>query len=370
MTDAPTRTPRLRWLRNLFLQVVIAVVLLLLLEGLASVHAAWDKINWDARADLRPTAESIHTDYDPLLGWVSRPGVYEDLYGAGRDLVIEEDGSRATPSRDKIVPTTRVVASGDSFTMAYGVGDDQTWAAHLENEHPELEITNLGLGGYGLCQAFLRYQRDGVRIPHELHLFSFITENYRRLGRDRFMGYGKPVVTVEDGQLVVENVPPPRRRHSPLFQLRYGDALQELDLLRWMNEGIAERRAAEREEWEKNIQPSALAIFHELHRLHTEHGRTGVLVHFPVESDYSDGASNGWRKWLGEEARANGWIFVDLIPALRALPRDQVRDLFIQDDADRFRGAAGHYTERGNQLMARALLQELTRQGVLNQPAQ
>jgi hypothetical protein len=184
------------------------------------------------------------------------------------------------------------------------------------------------------------------------------------------MGYGKPVVTVEDGQLVVKNVPPPRRRHSPLFQLRYGDALQELDLLRWLNEGIAERRAAEREEWEKNIQPSALAIFHELHRLHTEHGRTGVLVHFPVESDYSDGASNGWRKWLGEEARANGWIFVDLIPALRALPRDQVRDLFIQDDADRFRGAAGHYTERGNQLMARALLQELTRQGVLDRPAQ
>ncbi|HMP77540.1 MAG TPA: hypothetical protein PKE12_14685 [Kiritimatiellia bacterium] len=365
MKFGPTAKTLLRWVRMLTLQLAIAAALLLLLEGAASFRAAWKRINWGARADLRPTAESIHTNYDPLLGWISRPGHYTNLYGEGRDLTIEPDGARLTPSDDMPPPSLRVVASGDSFTMGYGVGDDQTWVAHLENQHPALDIKNLGLGGYGLGQAFLRYQRDGVKLPHDLHLFAYITENFRRAGRDRFMGYGKPVVTVEDGELAVENVPPPRRRHSPLFQIRYGAAIQELQIIRWLTAGAAERLNAERTARQKNIQRVAHAIFNELHELHEENGRTGVFIHFPVESDYSDGDSNGWRHWMREEARSNNWHFVDLVPTLRALPRDQVRDLFIQDDTDRFRGAKGHYTELGNALMARTLLDELLRRGLV-----
>ena len=359
MTRAPQTRPILRGLRIAAIQVLITIALLLMLEGAASFRDAAKKINRDARADLRPTAESIHTDYDTLLGWVSRPGHYPNLYGESRDLTIEPNGARRTPSDDSPPPTLTVVASGDSFTMGYGVGDDQTWVAHLERQHPALDIHNLGLGGYGLGQAFLRYQRDGVNLPHDLHLFSFITENYRRLGRDRFMGYGKPVVTLEDDELVVENVPPPRRRHSPLFQLRYGAAIQELHLVRWLTAGPTARLEAQRVERARNVQQVAHAIFNKLHELHNQRGRIGVFVHFPVESDYSDGDSNAWRLWLREEARSNDWHFVDLIPALRALPRERVRDLFIQNDVYRFRGAKGHYTELGNQVMARALLDEL-----------
>ncbi len=362
--ETPADRKGRRWARWIAGQLFLTLALLLVLEGAAGYRAAWLKINRDARADLRPTAESIHTDYDPLLGWRSRPGRYPGLYGPARDLTIEADGSRAVPSPDELAPTVRAVASGDSFTMGYGVGDAETWVAHLERALPALDIRNLGLGGYGLGQSFLRYRRDGVRLPHDLHLFSFITENYRRLGRDRFMGYGKPLVLLRDGELVVENVPPPRRRHSPLFQLRYGAALQELRLVQWLTAGL-QRRAEEEKSWrEKNVEHVARAIFHELHALHAQHGRRGALVHFPAENDYRDGDSNAWRAWLREEARSNGWHFVDLIPALRALPRDQIKPLFIQDDADRFRGARGHYTELGNRVMAEALARELERIGL------
>lgn len=67
---------RAKWIRMLAIQVLITLGLLLLVEGAASFRNAWRKVNLDARADLRPTAESIHTEYDPLLGWISRPGFY------------------------------------------------------------------------------------------------------------------------------------------------------------------------------------------------------------------------------------------------------------------------------------------------------
>lgn len=252
--------------------------------------------------------------------------------------------------------------------MGYGVDDEATWTAHMEKQHPGLDIQNLGLGGYGLGQSFLRYRRDGLKQPHDLHLFSFITEDYRRLGRDRFMGYGKPVVTLKNGRLALENVPPPRRRYLPLFTMRFGEAIQELHSVKWLTGGFARRMENQKRAREKNVQHVALAIFSELHQLHTEHGRTGVLVHFPVEDDYASGESNGWRNWLHTKSEKNGWIFVDLIPAFRSLPRDQVKSLFIQDDADGFRGARGHYTELGNQMMARALIQELMRRRVLTSP--
>ena len=354
-----------RGLRIAAIQLLITLVLLLTLEGAASFRDAAKKVNPGARADMRPKAETIHTDYDPLLGWISRPGYYPNLYGENRDLTIEPDGARLTPSDDTIPPTRTLLASGDSFTMGYGVADDQTWVAHLEQAHPGLDIKNFGLGGYGLGQAFLRYQRDGVNLPHDLHLFSFITENFRRAGRDRFMGYGKPVLELTDGKLVVKNVPPPRRRHSPLFQLRYGAAIQELHIVRWLTGDAAERMEKHRIARQNNAHHVVHAILKELHALHLEHGRTGVFAYFPVESDARDADSDPWRQWMATEARGKGWNFVDLIPTLRALPRERVRDLFIQDDAVRFRGAKGHYTELGNQVMAQALLDELVRREII-----
>ncbi len=345
--------------RVVAIQLLIVALLLLVIEGIASFRAAWRKINWEAQADHRPTAESIHTDYDPLLGWISRPGHYPDLYGEDRDLTIKTNRTRLTPSADPLDPTIHIVASGDSFTMGYGVGDEDTYLSNLEELHPGVNALNIALGGYGLDQAFLRYQRDGVHLPHQLHLFAFITEDYHRMGRARFMGYGKPTLALRDGSLVAENVPVPRARHSPRFQKRYGEAIRHLNITRWLTEGAARRAETEAEALEQNVQQLAQAVFHELHALHRAHGRTGVLVHLPVENDHTRGESNGWRVWLRKEADQNGWLFVDLVRPFRAIPRDQVKPMFIQDDAERFRGARGHYTEHGNALIARALLDEL-----------
>lgn len=338
--------------------VVITLVLVLLVEGLASVRLAWKKSE-EPQPPAQKVAERRHTEYDALLGWVNVPGAaIDDMYGPDRDLTVDAGGFRCADREDP--PTspvrTRIVASGDSFTLGYGVDDKDTWVHLLQELKPGIDTVNMGQGGYGLDQAYLWYTRDGVALPHDIHIKAFITENYRRMTRDRFMGYGKPVVVFRDGELVVENVPPPRLQSLRSTSSAMGAFLRDLRIVQWLSVGAearAKRALAERTE---GMQETALAIFRDLDRLHREHNRVGVFVHLPVENDIRDGDSNAWRSWLRAEADRNGWIFIDLVAELRAIPATEVPALFIQSDKGRYRGARGHYTEAGNRLIAERLI--------------
>jgi len=340
----------------------LTAILLLVLEGWASARAAHRRAAEQA-AQARPiVAERLHTEYDALLGWVNRPNVaIRNFYGPGRHLSTNgqrfrdhHDGrSAAEPA------VTRMVVSGDSFTFGYGVGDRDSWAAQLDRESPRLEVVNMGQGGYCLGQAYLWYRRDGQDLGHRLHVMAFITEDYHRMARDRFMGYGKPVVRADDNQLVVDNVPPPRPLDLGRRWRTVAGAIQNLHLAQALSARFAKGSARAGARESSSAQKAAALLFAELHRLHLAAGRVGALVHLPIERDYRDGASNGWRNWLRLESERNGWTFVDLVAEMRQLPPDEIPGLFIQSDHGRFRGSRGHYSEKGNAFIADALRRQL-----------
>lgn len=366
MVDKPQQSAPVkarRWARILVIQLGLTAALLAGLEGLASlVVPKRDAAEKTAEPDTRVVAERRHTIYDPLLGWVNQPNLsISNLYGPDLHVSINNLGFRGTDAIDPNQPdgTRRIIVSGDSFTFGYGVGDHSTWAASLARRTPDCEILNMGLGGYGLDQAYLWYRRDGDPLPHDVHLFAFITENFRRMSRDRFMGYGKPVLTAREGRLVVENVPPPWPNHARRLPARYQAFVQNLNLVRLI-QGQLERWRGERiQQWGRQVQEAIVLTFVELHQLHAAAGRTGALVYLPVEKDYRSGDSNAWRSLLAREATTRGWIFIDLVKELRDLPREDVPGLFIQTDDDRFRGVKGHYTEAGNDWVARTLHRHL-----------
>ncbi|MGH2570030.1 MAG: hypothetical protein ACRDGR_02310 [bacterium] len=131
---------------------VAAVILgLLLIEGASRVAL----FAIDRRGEL---TERKHTTYDDELGWVNVPSTtVKDLYGPGRSLTINAQAFRGKREYEKTPPpgVTRLLCSGDSFTLGWGVDDDDTWCARLERENPELEVVNMGQGGYGIDQAYL-----------------------------------------------------------------------------------------------------------------------------------------------------------------------------------------------------------------------
>jgi hypothetical protein len=310
----------------------------------------------------RPLAERAHTEYDAELGWVNRPNVaLPNLYGPGASLHTNAQRFRGTRDVEPRAAAgrLRVVCSGDSFALGYGVGDDATWCRQLEALDPRIESVNMGQGGYGIDQSYLWFLRDGARLEHGVHVFTFIVEDFARMGATSFFGYGKPRLALEGERLVVENVPVPRAAFRfPWLAQNAGvvDELRAVALLRALATRaglLAPRGAASRD---AEVPRLAAAVFRELARLHRDAGRRLVLVYLPMQEELRDDSTRELRAFVAREAQRLGVGFVDGVERLRALAPAEVAALYIQQAATDFPSAAGHFTERGNRWAAEWIL--------------
>lgn len=333
--------------------LLVILALLALLEGLSSVALLVDDLFLGKSGRL---AERLHTRYDPELGWVNIPGRrIPDMYGPGKSVTISAQGFRGSREYPVQVPPgmKRILCTGDSFTFGYGVADEETWCHLLSELDARLETVNLGQGGYGIGQAFLSYQRAAPQLDHDLHLFAFIYDDVERARHRKFMGYGKPVLTVEQGRLVTRNVPVPRVAFlfpniAAITRLR---AVQLAVRLLPREQGLVAR---------SRIAEVVLAILGTLHAGHERRGGTMVAVYLPTYGDYEGHGTDSFRDWLRRNCSRNGWNLVDLTDDLRQLPADRAKALFLPAEAIReFAMAAGHYSAEGNLFVAEALYRRL-----------
>jgi hypothetical protein len=340
--------------------LLLSLLVFTLIEGIFSVaHFASE-----LAARNQPTlAERQHTEYDAELGWVSRRGIaVKDLYGPGLHLHTNSQGFRGTREYEKEVPSDKVraVCSGDSFTLGYGVGDQDTWCAQLSAFDPRIEGVNMGQGGYGIGQAYLWYARDSGLVDHDLHLFAFIYDDFLRLGRDRFLGYGKPLLDVVDGELQVTHVPVPRRSYFlPWFQ-KNAALFRELRSVALLSGAPGEQpdEVGQIHPYERSFKVTS-AILDKLKSLNKKEKSRLVVIYLPVTEDLRDGAFDGFRAQLAARAKRKKVFFVDLTEDLRAAPVASLDELFIPLDASYHPDAQGHYSAVGNRIVAERLVAHL-----------
>lgn len=343
---------------------LIAVVLLLTLcEGLASLVLLSQQVSGTSAV-----AERSHTQYDPELGWVNRPNLQiEDLYGPGLDLHTNSQGFRGAEEFTVAVPPgqVRVICSGDSFTLGYGVANDQTWCQSLAGLDPRLQPINMGQGGYGIDQAYLWYKRDGTQLDHDLHLFAFITTDFERMEQREFLGYGKPYLRLEGGELVIENVPVPERAFYAPWLTQNSQAIRQLRSMQLLGQLLpAEAEpAAPAPNVANPPDQVAAAILRDLLTLNAKKNSALVLVYLPTLGDYEavpESSTERWRTFLHVAAADTGVAIIDLVEAFRELPAAEVQSMFISEADVPFPGAAGHYSIKGNQIIAKLLYERLT----------
>ncbi|HEX2484708.1 MAG TPA: hypothetical protein VHQ66_05385 [Myxococcota bacterium] len=341
--------------------MLVPVAAFLLLEGGSSLALL---VLDAAGSGERPLARLQHTRYDPELGWSHVPAIrVDDLYGPGGWLETNRQGFRADHEYAPEVPPgrLRVVCSGDSFTLGYGVANDQTWCARLEALDARLESVNMGQAGYGIDQAYLWYRRDGAPLAHDVHVFAFILDDFRRMQETSFLGYGKPVLAVRNGALAVENTPVPQRRFYAGLGERLAHAtggLRARELLgRLTGRGDGARPP---------VRPAAPAqdpvtlelvgrVLDELEAANRAKGSQLVLLALPTPPDYRGKDSDAWRAFAAREAAARGIAYLDLVEGLRRMSRASVEPLFIKPGALPYRAAVGHLTPLGNDWVARQL---------------
>lgn len=136
---------------------------------------SFERVSAAARGDAEARAHSL---LDPELGWCPRP---DSRTGPSRhDWSGSRIGLRELP-RERADGVPRVCAVGGSFTQGAEVQGHETWLARIEALVPELEVANLGVQGYGLDQAYLRFRRDGARLAADEVWFGLMPEACLRI---------------------------------------------------------------------------------------------------------------------------------------------------------------------------------------------
>jgi hypothetical protein len=345
---------------RLTFSALVMLLTLVVVEGLASTIWTFGPA---LRHFMRPLAERVHTQYDPDLGWANIPGIdIPDFYRPGHGITINRQGFRNDREFTPRIPDgwLRAICSGDSFTLGYGVGNRFTWCQQLAARQQRLETVNLGQGGYGIDQSFLLYRRTAGLIDHDLHIFAFVADDIDRMTRASFLGYGKPVVRLEGGKLVVEGVPVPRSSfQSPrLAELRMW-ILGRARLVQLFAYLSGKEQDPSVYQNLSECYDTLGAVFRELKDIGDRRGSTLLVVYLPTKLDL-DRPSLISRYWRGE-LEAAGISFVDLTDAFRALSPERRERMYIPKGSVAFPGAVGHYSVAGNTLVADLLLEAIHR---------
>lgn len=337
---------------------ITAAALFLFLEGLCSVIFIVKSLHL-------PRAEDISTKRDSLLGWVSLPNVFiKNMYGEGIYLKTNSQGFRNNTDFPASVPEgkIRIISSGDSFTLGYGVDNDHTWCHLLESMDDRLEVVNMGQGSYGIGQAYLWYMRDGIKLKHQIHIFGVIGDDFKRFEKKNGWGYGRPDLKWQNNSLVVRNIPVPARSfYAPWLADNSREIFAELKALRalrfFYNKLMFDRERISETNKINAGRALAVRIFEELLKIDKLNNSTLIVVYLPVKRDLTENASAGLRKSLASALSERKIFFWDLVDDFKKTPGAEINKLFISKN--KYYSGSGHYTERGNQLVAGVIYKKL-----------
>jgi hypothetical protein len=167
---------------------------------------------WERYKD---TESPVFGSYDAVLGW-------DNLSGGDRVRGTVSPSSKAL----------RIVAIGDSFVWGNDVEEDENFSAVLNTRFPGLEVLNMGVPGYGIDQAYLKYQYHGAALEPEVVLFGVYVSDYERASV-AFTAFSKPRFVTSAAGITLENQPVP----SPMQELEritvaMADRSYGLELLR------------------------------------------------------------------------------------------------------------------------------------------
>jgi lysophospholipase L1-like esterase len=177
----------------------------------------------------------------PTRGWALAPD--GRAHQRNRDFAIlvltNSQGLRDRP-HDYAKPdgTFRIVVLGDSFMEAYQVELEETLPFRLQETlaSRNVEVINLGVGGYGTAQEFLALREEGLRYSPDLVVLAFfaandVLDNSRALqvlllGEDEPRVYGRPYATASGLDTELGWIPPDferaRRREEKKQRSREG----------------------------------------------------------------------------------------------------------------------------------------------------
>ena len=325
-------------------------------------------------------------EYHPVIGFRFVPDIKARVRHEGGGYLLRTNSTGFRSDRpfalERTAGTRRILLFGDSFTAGEGVSNGQRYSDHLERLIPNLEVFNYGLPATGLDQHYLIYQEYARQVEHDLLVIAVFVENVHRVGsRYRYFTddeghrvlYAKPYFTLNDRQLELHGVPPPKRPVDPA-ELSAQDS-KHIFTLGGKSTGLKSvvQRLRQHRRFASLAIDSGLMDF-----------LMKVLRYQPIK-DYSDPDNASWlvmqaliAKWIGDHPKpvvlmpiplhhyvygissprayqvglrsateAAGGAFVDPLPALMQRPLAERKSLYFRNDH--------HLTKAGHEAVATAV---------------
>jgi len=333
--------------------------------------------------------DAPYLTFSPTLGWTVKPSGRTPLYRANSQGIRADREYDRTP----VQVIVRLAAFGDSFTHGDGVGNEGTWEHLLETANPGLEVLNFGVGGFGLDQAFLRYQEVGVGYRAHVVLIGFMVHDLDRnvsmfrpfLNPKTGVPFAKPRFKAVNGALtLIENpmrdlsayrelldrpqdVLPLLGADDYFYAFRYPPlALDFLPSVRALAMGRYFARSTLSNDTRRsgylNVDSEAFmvtrAIFDEFVRSVKENGSVPLILLFPWREDVVRYRRDGTKTYqpLMRYLRTAGYAFVDLMDGFEGRGGNfTIEELFV-----------GHYSALGNSIVAEHLAQALRERALID----
>ncbi|HNW58985.1 MAG TPA: SGNH/GDSL hydrolase family protein [bacterium] len=162
--------------------------------------------------EWRPArAEVNFWTYDPLLGWAHRPRQRGRL--VHRDFSIQVNiNSQGLRDDEYPLPRSakrRMLILGDSFGWGFGVEYNERFSEILEKKHPNWEIINTSVCGYGTDQQLLYLRRNGLNFKPDVVLLLFCHNDFEDNSTPAQYWYNKPCFELFNDTLQLKNTPVP-----------------------------------------------------------------------------------------------------------------------------------------------------------------
>lgn len=313
--------------------------------------ASW-RLQWVARQRDQKGLSYALDDWSSTRGWTLKPNL-RDVPFRGEVVNSNSKGirGRAEFAYEKPPGVTRIVVLGDSFTFGEEVGDDETYAHHLQTLLPGSEVLNLGIHGYGHDQMLLYLKEEGLRYHPDIVLLGFMPDDMERNVLS-FRDYAKPHFAVRDGRLELTTGAVPRPEET-LAAEKWRSKF--LDLL---------TMARSRYEWRSGTTSAVTkeltaAILDEMKSATLAAGARPAFAYLPVygEIPRTDDGMTARERAFFAYCRERGIAALYIQPAFRAKARAGAK----------FK-TAGHWGPLEHQTAAEGLAAELAAKGLIPIP--
>lgn len=196
--------------RARILRFRIAAVLLAILVAVALCEAGL-RLFMHKQLELPVDERNLVFRHDPKLGWFPIPKTRTRIKASRPiEVVNNSKGFRAPEQHPDDRPG--IAFMGDSFVWGYDVEASERFTEKLQARHPEWNIFNFGVSGYGTDQEYLLLQEifDTYKPRIVFLVFCSETDDEDNSSNIRYGGYYKPYCTVVSNRLTLHGIPVPR----------------------------------------------------------------------------------------------------------------------------------------------------------------